>query len=129
LLNGSYVLASPTTIRIDFPNRSGGGIVGEEHMSPEPIVRYGAAKKDVDPCVLNPLLCKSTETDNDVPSIDRPKTDTKGDQTAGGDKDTFGEESDKDDKDKKDKDKKSDEAKDEKKDEKPAQKKVAQCGV
>jgi filamentous hemagglutinin family protein len=129
LLNGSYFLASPTTIRIDFPNRSGGGIVGEEHMSPEPIVRYGAAKKDVDPCVLNPLLCKSTETDNDVPSIDRPKTDTKGDQTAGGDKDTFGEESDKDDKDKKDKDKKSDEAKDEKKDEKPAQKKVAQCGV
>ena len=131
LLNGSYFTASPTTIRIDFPNRTEGGIVGVEHMSPEPEISYGAAKTVVDPCVLNPFLCRSPEdrppTEGDVPVVDPKKLPT--DLTTGGDKDSFGEESDKDDKDKKDKDKKSDQSKDEKKDEKPAQKKVAQCGV
>jgi filamentous hemagglutinin family protein len=130
LLNGSYFLASPTTIRIDFPNRTAGGVVGEEHMSPKPLITYGSAKTAIDPCVLNPLLCKPPEdrpTENDNPVVDPKKLPT--DLTTGGDEGTFGEDSDKDDKEKKDKEKKSDEAKDEKKDEKPAQKKVAQCGV
>ncbi len=132
LLNGSYFLASPTTIKIDFLNRSEGGIVCdidiEQCMSPKPEIRYGAAKTVIDPCVLNPLLCKPPE--GGTPTEGGPTTtdpNANGDQTTGGDENTFGDESDEDDKDKKDK--KSDEAKDEKKDEKPAQKKVAQCGV
>ncbi|MDO8788361.1 MAG: filamentous hemagglutinin N-terminal domain-containing protein [Sulfuritalea sp.] len=154
LLNGGYFLASPTTIKLDFSNRSSGGLVisGGGGLFVGSIgniatagagleLNYGvAASVAVDPCVTNPLLCK-TPTDDKAPSPpDTGKTDPTSppedlSKTTGGEKDTFGgeeqkppEETKKDEQDEKDKkDKKSDEAKDEKKDEKPAAKKVAMC--
>ena len=154
LLNGGYFLASPTTIKLDFSNRSSGGLVisgggglfvgsiGNVATAGAGLeLNYGvAASVAVDPCVTNPLLCKTPTDDKAPPPPDTGKTDpTKPPEdlskTTGGEKDTFGgeeqkppEETKKDEQDEKDeKDKKSDEAKDEKKDEKPAAKKVAMC--
>lgn len=161
LSNGGYVLANAlTTISLAFTSRSSGGVMidGLETIKPGPsgsglyIGSYGnpatpgagldlayASNAVVDPCVINPTLCKVADkppTESDVPPPPPPKG--AGDdlsKNTGGTEGTFGGEESgsgdkgngKDEKDKKDKDKKSDEAKDEKKDEKPAQKKVANC--
>jgi hypothetical protein len=166
LSNGGHLLAGiPLTIHLDFQGRTSGGIkidgvetttsvlggsgmfvVVDGNIVP---ARLGAGLElayasnvVVDPCVINPTLCKVADkppTESDLPPPPPPPKGagddlskntggtegTFGADESGGDKGNGKDEKKDDEKDKKDK--KSDEAKDEKKDEKPAQKKVANC--
>jgi filamentous hemagglutinin len=114
LLNGGYLHASPTTIKIDFTGRSSGGViisgpgsgmfVGDPPVAAKPgaglILTY-ATTAVIDPCVLDPLLCKPPEvkppTEGDTPVIDSGKLDptkpvTDPTKTTGGTEGTFGSE-------------------------------------
>jgi len=118
LLSGGYILASPTTIKLDFTNRSSGGLVMSGggglfvgtpgNMVPATagagLVLAYATTAVVDPCATNPLLCKTEEsklpTETTTPVIDTPKPDpakpvTDPTKTTGGTEGTFGDEGDK----------------------------------